>query len=279
MTAQGRNAMTGGRPAAALLIIFALVCATAVSAYGDKKRKTADAAAEQPAAKKFDIDISKLVWPSPPSIARVRYLSYYAGMKIDYSQPAKKKQGWKPYRLAGAQPAAEKVDLSKFPFQLLGPYGIAIDSKGLVYVADQKVGAVFIFNTETHDVSLIRNGYEAHFGWINGLAIDDDDRLFVSDGKTHRVLVFSPKHEVINQIAEGLADPVGLAIDTENRLPLRRGHSARPGGGIRCRQFERAAAHWHRRQESLAHHSGRFRRALERCRRQRWKPLRHRHHE
>lgn len=217
MTAQGRNAMTGGRPAAALLIIFALVCATAVSAYGDKKKKNGDAAAEQPAAKKFDIDISKLVWPSPPSIARVRYLSYYAGMKIDYSQPAKKKQGWMD-RLAGAQPAAEKVDLSKFPFQLLGPYGIAIDSKGLVYVADQKVGAVFIFNTETHDVSLIRNGYEAHFGWINGLAIDDDDRLFVSDGKTHRVLVFSPKHEVINQIAEGLADPVGLAIDTENRL-------------------------------------------------------------
>ena len=209
--------MTRGKRVSALLIIFALVFASAVSAYGDKKKKKADAAAEQPTQKKLDIDISKLVWPSPPSIARVRYLSYYAGMKIDYSQPAKKKQGWMD-RLAGAQPASEKVNLSNFPFQLLGPYGIAIDSKGLVYVADQKVGAIFIFNTETRDVQLIRNGYEAHFGWINGLAIDDDDRLFVADGKTHRVLVFSPKHEVINQIAEGLTDPVGLAIDTENRL-------------------------------------------------------------
>lgn len=219
MTALGRNAMnrTRGQLAAALLMIFVLVGFSPLSVLAGKKKKKADSAAEQPAPKKFDIDISKLVWPSPPSIARIRYLAYYAGMKIDYSQPAKKKQSWMD-RLAGEQPASEKINLSNFPFQLLGPYGIAIDSKGLVYVADQKVGAIFIFNTETRDVQLIRNGYEARFGWINGLAIDDDDRLFVADGKTHRVLVFSPKREVISQIAEGLVDPVGLAIDTENRL-------------------------------------------------------------
>jgi len=87
-----------------------------------------------------------------------------------------------------------------------------------VYVADQKVGAVFIFNTETHDTQMIRNGYEAHFGWINGLAVDDDDRLFVSDGKMRRVLIFNAKHEVEGQITEGLEDPVGLAIDTANRF-------------------------------------------------------------
>jgi DNA-binding beta-propeller fold protein YncE len=88
----------------------------------------------------------------------------------------------------------------------------------LVYVADQRVGAVFIFNMETRDCQLIRNGAEAHFGWINGIAIDDDDRLFVSDGKMHRVLIFNPKHEVEGQITEGLVDPVGLAIDTANRF-------------------------------------------------------------
>jgi sugar lactone lactonase YvrE len=80
------------------------------------------------------------------------------------------------------------------------------------------VGAVFIFDPKTHDTQLIRNGYEAHFGWINGLAIDDDDRLFVSDAKMRRVMVFNPKHEVEGQITEGLVDPVGLAIDTANRF-------------------------------------------------------------
>jgi DNA-binding beta-propeller fold protein YncE len=121
-------------------------------------------------------------------------------------------------RLAGGQSQDEKFNAKTFPFQLIGPYGIAVDSKGLVYVADQKVGAVFIFNTETHETQLIRNGYEAHFGWINGLAIDDDDRLFVSDGKMRRVIIFNPKHEVEGQIADGLVDPVGLAIDTANRF-------------------------------------------------------------
>jgi DNA-binding beta-propeller fold protein YncE len=121
-------------------------------------------------------------------------------------------------RLAGGQSEQEKVNLKTFPFQMIGPYGIAIDSKGLVYVADQRVGAVFIFNPETHETELIRNGYEAHFGWVNGLAIDDDDRLFVSDGKMHRVTIFNAKHDVDGQITEGLVDPVGLAIDTVNRF-------------------------------------------------------------
>jgi len=158
------------------------------------------------------------VWPEPPNIARIRYLNYFAGMKID-SAPVqqKKKAGWMD-RLAGTQAKDAKQILKDFPFQLLGPYGIAIDSKGLVYVADQKVGAVFIFNPETRDVQLIRNGYEAHFGMINGVAIDDDDRLFVSDGKLHKVLIFNPKRQVESQITEGLVDPVGLAIDTENRF-------------------------------------------------------------
>jgi len=121
-------------------------------------------------------------------------------------------------RLAGGQSQAEKFNPKTFPFQLIGPYGIAVNSEGLVYVADQKVGAIFIFNPKTRDTQLIRNGYEAHFGWINGLAIDDDNRLFVSDGKMHHVLIFNAKHEVEGQISEGLQDPVGIALDTTNRF-------------------------------------------------------------
>ena len=94
---------------------------------------------------------------------------------------------------------------------------MAVDSKGLLYVADQKVGAIFVFNTETKDTEMIRNGFEAHFGMINGLAVDDDGRIFVSDGKLGKVLVINAKHQVEDQIKD-LVDPVGLAIDKENRL-------------------------------------------------------------
>ena len=195
-----------------------------------KKKKADHHSRAEVGPRKFPFDPTKLVWPSPPNIARVHWLDYFAGAenRLHSGATAKPKATWMD-RLAGGQSQQEKFNPKTFPFQLIGPYGIAIDSKGLVYVADQKVGAVFIFNTETRETQLIRNGYEAHFGWINGLAIDDDDRLFVSDGKMHRVLIFNPKHEVEGQITEGLEDPVGMAIDTDEPLSLCRGHAAGPG--------------------------------------------------
>jgi len=209
------------RALAALVILLVLGLASPVSMSGsdkDKKKKKADTTQQETGPKGEPLDISKLVWPNPPNIARVKWLNYYAGMKIDYTPPpAKPKQSWMD-RVAGAKQADNVDKLKTFPWQMLRPYGIAIDSKGLVYVADQKVGAVFIFNTETRDTTLIKNGVDAHFRLINGVAIDDSDRLFVSDGQLHRVLVFNPQHKVEGQIAEGLVDPVGMAIDNENRF-------------------------------------------------------------
>jgi DNA-binding beta-propeller fold protein YncE len=203
-----------------MLLLLALGFTAQQSAFAAaKKKKPAPTPASDAGPHKFPFDPTKLAWPSPPNIARVHWVDYFAGEKIDYTQQdsSKAKASWMD-RLAGGQSDQEKFNPKSFPFQLIGPYGIAVDSKGLVYVADQKVGAIFIFNTQSHETQLIRNGYEAHFGWINGLAIDDDDRLFVSDGKLHRVIVFNTKHEVESQITEGLQDPVGLAIDTENRF-------------------------------------------------------------
>jgi sugar lactone lactonase YvrE len=209
----------GVRKLLPLLFLVALGLALPFSGHADKRKKVATAPAPEVGPRKFPFDPTKLVWPSPPSIARVRWLDYFAGSKIDYTPTAaaKPKASWMD-RLAGGESQAEKANSKNFPFQLIGPYGIAVDSKGLVYVADQKVGAVFIFDPQTRDTQLIRNGYEAHFGWINGLAIDDDDRLFVSDGKMHRVLIFNSKHELQEQIATGLVDPVGIALDTSNRF-------------------------------------------------------------
>lgn len=204
----------------ALLLLLAAGCTFPLLAHAGAKKKKPDAAAPAVTGpRKFSFDPKKLVWPSPPNVARVRWMDYFAGAKIEYSQQgtAKPKASWMD-RLAGEQSDTEKVNSKTFPFQMIGPYGIAFDSKGQVYVADQRVGAIFIFNTETHDAQLIRNGMEAHFGWLNGLAIDDDDRVFVADGKLHHVLILNAKHEVEDQISDGLVDPVGLALDTTNRF-------------------------------------------------------------
>src|SRR5579863_7664693 len=218
MFANRSNARRAGQFAVAIILAVGILCTTALA---DKKKKAAAPAGPQP-EKRVAFDIRKIVWPNPPAIARIKFVELYTGQPIDWGTfdktKEKSKQKWMD-RLAGTQPAADQVDMNKIPFQLIRTYGVAADSKGNIYAADQGVGAIFIFNAETKSVEMIRNGKEAHFGLINGLAFDDNDRLFVTDDKLREVLVFNAKHEEEAAFgADVLGNPGGVAIDTENRL-------------------------------------------------------------
>ncbi len=199
--------------AVAVLTMLAMISPSALHA--DKKKKKADSQAEIDAKIKA-IDYSNIVWPNPPAIARIKFKAWYASDKAvrNFQGTKQKKSGWMD-RLAGTQSADEVFTR---PFSLIQPYGIAVDSKSNLYIADQRVGAIFIFNTETRDMDLIKNSVHAHFVRIIGLAMDDDDRLFVSDPGLRHVLVFDKDHKATDVITEGMVEPGALAIDTENRL-------------------------------------------------------------
>ena len=194
----------------AWLILLSLVLGAPVALFGDKKKKGDDQPKKTPV-----IDYSNIVWPNPPAIARIRYQAFYAAQKLSQVETAPTKKAKWMDRLAGTTPASEN---SKVLFQLGEPYGMAVDSKNNLYVADQKVGAIFIFNTETREAELIKNKADAHFVRIIGLAIDDGDRLFVSDPGLRHILVFDANHKATDVITEGMASPGNLAIDRENRL-------------------------------------------------------------
>ncbi|MDT8068729.1 MAG: SMP-30/gluconolactonase/LRE family protein [Terriglobia bacterium] len=164
-----------------------------------------------------DFDLSKIVFPNPPSIARIRTIGYYVGEKIERDAKKEKPRSSWMDRLAGSKPVMEDKNV-KIPFQLIAPNGIAVDSKGTVYTADYRVGAIFMFNPETKESHLIKDHVDANFKTINGLAIDDGDRLFVSDSGFHRILVFGPDHKLQDTIEGGLITPDGLAVDNENRF-------------------------------------------------------------
>jgi sugar lactone lactonase YvrE len=209
------------RPLTAM--VLALIFAASV-AHADKKKA---APAAQPAnlgdqRTTAYFNISKIVWPNPPAIARIRFMDLFTGEKVDPNQFKKKaekpKQKWMD-RLAGTK-QADEIQAKELPFQLIRPYGVGVDSKGLIYAADQGVGAVFIFNPETKAVQLIASGKEAHFGMLSGLALDDNDTLFVTDMKLHRVDVFAPNtHQLLAAFGgDVLADPAAIALDTENRF-------------------------------------------------------------
>jgi DNA-binding beta-propeller fold protein YncE len=187
--------------------------------YGDKKKKAEPAPAPPPEKSILEkLDYSLIVWPQPPAITRVRYLDFFAAQKVEAPKPTavRKKISWME-KMAGGAPPPAREDSKPF-FQLITPYGLAVDSKNKLYIADGQVGAVFIFDTETKDLEMIKNGVHASFGLIVGLAIDDDDRLFVSDSGLHHVLVFSPQHKQQASISEGMFDPGGIALDRENRF-------------------------------------------------------------
>ena len=222
MIARSRTTL-GSKISAALLALALTLPGVATAAQKDQKKKKAAADPNASLQKRVNFDISKIVWPNPPEIVRVKFVEQLTGQKIDFSAPVNKpkkpKQSWMD-RLAGTKPQADTIQ--DLPFQLLRTYGLAFDSKGNVYAADQAVGAIFIFNPDPDkkfEVKMIRNGKEAHFGLINGLVIDDNDKLFVTDDKFHKVIVINAKHQEESSFgADVLVRPGGMAIDQENRF-------------------------------------------------------------
>ena len=199
------------------ILVFVL-CSLVPAAYADKKEKAPQTGQEEAEAGEPKIDTSQLVWPRPPDIARIRWVGQVKGEPAPPSAPAsaKNKQKWMD-RLAGRK----QVDEIKAPHPhiLVEPNGVAIDSKGNVYVADTYVGAVFIFSTEGEKVGFIHNGRDVHFEQIIGLAMDDNDRLFVSDSHLKTIFVFDPAHRLVGSFgANSLERPSGIALDTKNRF-------------------------------------------------------------
>lgn len=193
------------------MVLLSLVLGAPLVLFGDKKKKNADTEPKKIPV----IDYSNIVWPNPPAVARIRYQAFYAAQKLSQVETTETKKAKWMDRLAGTQPTSES---GKVLFQLGEPYGMAVDSKGNLYVADQKVGAVFIFNPETREATLIKNKVDAHFVRIIGLAMDDGDRLFVSDPGLKHVLVFDANHKATDVITEGVVEPGSMTIDRENRL-------------------------------------------------------------
>lgn len=165
------------------------------------------------------IDISKLVWPPPPDQARILYLGQYNG-EVDLLAKKQAKGGLLE-RLAGVSITPEERS------RMMKPYGVAVDSKGRVYVADTPQHVVFVFDLEHKKVTFRGEKAPANLQLPIGVALDEQDRLFVSDSKSHQITCFGPSGDVVAVFgSHDLERPAGLAVDN----PLRRLYVVDVGG-------------------------------------------------
>lgn len=209
------NSIRRIKGSAVLICAMALVLACAVTLQAKEKKQAAPPPKKDP--NPLDVlDYSKIVWPNPPAITRIKYTDQFFGEKRETKQQQKVKEGWMD-KLAGAT-AGDVPQNQQLYFQLVQPYGVGVDSKGRIYIADGKVRAIFIYNPETKATELIKNGVQARFHLITGLTLDDSDRLFVADSELRHVLVFDKNHKIEASITQGLVLPGGVAVDNENRF-------------------------------------------------------------
>ena len=242
------------------LVPFVFAVLLAGPAHADKKKAapTAEQKIGDQRSKGY-FDVSKIVWPNPPSIARIKFVDLFTGQKVDPNLLTKKnekpKQKWMD-RLAGSR-QVDDMQMKDLPFQLIRTYGVAVDSKGQIYAADQGVSAIFIFNPENKAVDLIGNGKQVHFGSVSGLAMDDNDRLFVTDVGLHRVDVFTPAHQLETAFGgDILSAPSSVAIDYREPVAVCGRHAERCSRCIRCGQLQVAAQDRDAEQEAYVHRSG-----------------------
>src|SRR4051812_49972956 len=122
-----KNTLLRGIASLALGVALVAGIASTPVAYGKEKNKATAAEPAQPQKRNIleGLDYSKLVWPNPPAITRIRYMNYWSGEKYVPPAQTKKKSSWME-RVAGVATGATPSDF-KPRWQLLVPNGVAVD--------------------------------------------------------------------------------------------------------------------------------------------------------
>jgi len=183
------------RVAIDLAITALLVSAAGIPAKAGKKPKG-------PA-----FDPTKLVWPLPPEQPRIRFQAVISG--AGDVEPAKKANFLD--RMAGIQIRNLKPGFSK-------PYGVASNSKGVIFVSDSTQGVVFALDREHKKVGYFGITPQARVRMPMGITVDGKDRLWVTDAVSGKVYVFDVDGSLVwglGKIGE-MTNPTGVAVD-DNR--------------------------------------------------------------
>ncbi len=107
--------------------------------------------------------------------------------------------------------------------QLIWPAGLAVDQQGSIYVTDEWLNRISVFDPEGNFLrcwDTVQSGDSEPNG-ASGIAIDANDTLFVTDGRSHKVRKFATDGTFLGswgQLGSGegeLDSPWGITVDDQ----------------------------------------------------------------
>jgi len=149
------------------------------------------------------------VWPAAPAKPRIRFLADFSG-DADLRKDAERTKVFE--WLAGEQGGDVKVGT---------PFGIAVDGRGKVWVADTEGRAIRFFDlSRTHAESWTHLGTWQLLSPVGIARNRENGKLYVSDSALRRVFVIDKNPGDVRQIEfeGGFQRPTGLAVGPDGHL-------------------------------------------------------------
>lgn len=152
---------------------------------------------------------AQILWPGPPEKPRIKYL-------WSISQVAATAEGKRNLTDFILGDFAEDVTDPRTSNVLMRPFGVFVDSRERLYVADPGAFRVTVIDLKTADVLNITDAKGEDFLSPIGVVADTMGRIYASDSELRKVFIFDEKGKLLSQLGGDFRRPTCLAIDLKN---------------------------------------------------------------
>ena len=149
--------------------------------------------------------LDKIVWPPPPMEARISWVKAI----VTPADAGIRKGFWR--RVSDAVFGETQV-------RIVRPYGIHVDLKKRIIVADTGGRVVHFIDPATGRYELVRGLVESGFVSPVGVAEDEGEMIYVTDSAAGKVYRFSPNNLKVMPFISGLQRPTGIVYSPNNDL-------------------------------------------------------------
>jgi DNA-binding beta-propeller fold protein YncE len=148
-----------------------------------------------------------IYWPGPPEKPRIKFMWNISLL----SSAQEGRRGLADMLFGNVQ---DDVTDPRTSNVLMRPYGLFVDTKNRLYIADPGALRVTVIDLNTADVFHITEADKEDLISPVGVAVDPAGRIFVADSGLGKVLAFDEKATYLFRLEGDFGRPTCLAIDT-----------------------------------------------------------------